>query len=44
MHKDSHHWCHQQHPKLGSTWIWTGAQGGRVINLITQEGGYEHGT
>ena len=44
MHKDFHHWCHQQHPKLGSAWIWSGAQGPRVINLITQEGGYEHGS
>jgi len=44
MHKDYHHWCHQQHPKLGSAWIWSGAGGARVINLITQEGGYEHGS
>ena len=20
MHKDFHHWCRQQHPKLGSAW------------------------
>jgi O-acetyl-ADP-ribose deacetylase (regulator of RNase III) len=44
MHKDFHHWCHHQHPKLGRAWIWSGAQGARVINLITQEGGYEHGS
>ncbi len=44
MHKDFHHWCRQQHPKLGSAWIWSGAGGVRVINLITQEGGYEHGS
>jgi len=44
MHKDFHHWCQQQHPKLGSAWIWSGAQGARVINLITQEGGYERGS
>ena len=44
MHKDFHHWCHLQHPKLGSAWIWSGAQGARVINLITQEGGHEHGS
>ena len=44
MHKDFHHWCHQQHPKTGSAWIWSGAEGARVINLITQEGGYEHGS
>lgn len=44
MHKDFHHWCHLQHPKLGSAWIWSGAGGVRLINLITQEGGYEHGS
>jgi O-acetyl-ADP-ribose deacetylase (regulator of RNase III) len=44
MHKDFHHWCRQRHPKLGSAWIWSGAGGTRVINLITQEGGYEHGS
>ncbi len=44
MHKDFHHWCHLQHPKPGSAWIWSGAQGARVINLITQEGGHEHGS
>lgn len=44
MHKDFHHWCRQQHPKLGSAWIWSGAGGVRVVNLITQDGGYEHGS
>jgi O-acetyl-ADP-ribose deacetylase (regulator of RNase III) len=43
MHKDFHRWCHHHQPKLGSAWIWSGAQGPRVINLITQTGGYEHG-
>jgi O-acetyl-ADP-ribose deacetylase (regulator of RNase III) len=44
MHKDFHHWCNQQHPKIGSAWIWSGANGARIINLLTQEGGYEHGS
>lgn len=44
MHKDFHHWCNQQHPKTGSAWIWSGVGGARVINLLTQEGGYEHGS
>ena len=44
MHKDFHHWCRQGHPKLGSAWMWSGAGGVRVINLLTQEGGYEHGS
>jgi O-acetyl-ADP-ribose deacetylase (regulator of RNase III) len=43
MHKDFHHWCHQQHPKPGSAWVWAGADGVRIINLITQEGGYKQG-
>lgn len=44
MHKDFHHWCHLHHPKIGSAWIWSGARGARVINLITQKGGHEHGS
>jgi len=44
MHKDFHHWCHLEKPKLGSAWIWSGANGARVINLITQEGGHAHGS
>ena len=44
MHKDFHHWCHQQHPKPGEAWMWGSVNGIRIINLITQEGGYGHGT
>jgi O-acetyl-ADP-ribose deacetylase (regulator of RNase III) len=44
MHKDFHHWCRVQHPKLGSAWLWGGADGVRIVNLLTQEGGYEHGS
>ena len=44
MHKDFHHWCHQQHPKPGSAWMWGGPNGVRIINLITQEGTLEHGS
>jgi O-acetyl-ADP-ribose deacetylase (regulator of RNase III) len=44
MHKDFHHWCQQGHPKLGSAWLWGGAGGVRIISLLTQEGGYEHGS
>lgn len=43
MHKDFHHWCHQSHPKTGEAWIWGGAEGVRIVNLITQEGGYGTG-
>ena len=43
MHKDYHHWCHVQHPKPGAAWIWASAEGKRIVNLITQEGGYGQG-
>ncbi len=45
MHKDFHHWCHQNQKKSqpGATWVWGGAEGVRIVNLITQEGGYHHG-
>ena len=43
MHKDFHHWCHQNHPKPGSAWVWGGSSGVRIVNLITQDGGYGHG-
>ncbi len=44
MHKDFHHWCHQAHPKPGAAWMWGGPENVRVVNLITQEGGYGHGS
>lgn len=44
MHKDFHHWCHQQHPKPGDAWMWGGPSNVRVVNLITQEGGYDRGS
>ena len=44
MHKDFHSWCHQQHPKPGAAWVWTAADGVRIVNLITQEGGYGRGS
>jgi len=40
MHKDYHHWCHQTHPKPGEAWVWGGVDSVRIVNLITQEGGY----
>lgn len=44
MHKDFHHWCHQNHPSLGEAWMWGGPGGVRIVNLITQEGGHDHGS
>jgi len=43
MHKDFHHWCHQEHRNPGEAWVWTAADGVRIVNLLTQEGGYGHG-
>lgn len=43
MHKGFHHWCHQHHPKPGEAWLWGGPDGTRVVNLLTQDGGYGHG-
>ena len=42
MHKDYHHWCHQHHGSPGDAWMWGGAGGVRVVNLITQEAGSAH--
>lgn len=44
MHKDFHHWCNQNHPKPGEAWIWGGVGGVRIVNLLTQDGGYDHGS
>jgi len=43
LQKDFHHWCNQRHPKPGSVWMWGGTGGVRIVNLLTQEGGYGHG-
>ena len=43
MHKDFHHWCHNSRPAPGAAWMWGGPGGVRIINMITQEGGYGHG-
>ncbi len=43
MHKDYRHYAHQSHPKPGEIWEW-GGFGARIINLLTQEGGFDHGS
>lgn len=43
MTKDFRHWCHQSNPKPGGAWIWSGADGRRIINLLTQEPPSGHG-
>jgi O-acetyl-ADP-ribose deacetylase (regulator of RNase III) len=44
MHKDYHHWCHLNSPEIGEAWMWGGAGGVRIVNLVTQEGGLERGS
>lgn len=44
MAKDFRHWCHQQNPKPGEAWIWSGSDGKRIVCLLTQEpaDGFNH--
>lgn len=42
MHRDYHHYANQTHPKPGEIWTW-GTSGKRILALLTQEGGFEHG-
>ena len=43
LYKDFRHFCQTQHPKAGTLWSWMGSDGKVVVNLLTQEGAYEHG-
>ena len=40
LHKDFHHWCRLHHRRPGTAWMWGAPGGVRVVNLLTQEGGY----
>ena len=42
MHKDFHHWCNHAHAKPGEAWMWGGAGGVRIVNLLTQEPAINH--
>ncbi len=44
MAKDFRHYAHQSHPKPGELWMWGGAGGARIFNLMTQEGEHAHGS
>ena len=44
MYKDFRHHCQTKHPKPGGLWIWSSADGHRIVNLFTSEGAYEHGS
>lgn len=43
MYKDFRHYCQTTHPKAGEVWLWSGADGVRIANLMTQEAAYGHG-
>ncbi len=46
MYKDFRHYCQTTHPKPGTIWAWAGVSDHgsvRIVSLLTQEGGYEHG-
>lgn len=43
MAKDFRHYAHQTHPKSGEIWVWSGAGGIRIFNLLTQEGEHTQG-
>lgn len=42
MVKDFRHHCQQSHPKPGTLWTWAGANGVRIVNLLTQEAAPAH--
>lgn len=37
MYKDFRHYCHTGDCKAGGLWAWAGADGTRIINLLTQD-------
>ena len=44
MYKDFRHHCQTKHPKSGSLWAWTSADGRYIVNLFTREAAYAHGS
>lgn len=43
MYKDFRHFCQTSHPKTGTAWTWSGANGQHIVNLLTQEAAYGQG-
>lgn len=44
LYKDFRHYCQTQHPKSGGLWTWMSADGRYIVNLLTQDGTYAHGS
>lgn len=42
MYKDFRHFYQLGHPKPGGAWVWSGADGKRIVNLFTQEEAAPH--
>ncbi len=38
LSQDFRHYCHASHPKPGGLWTWMGADGRRIVSLLTQDG------
>ncbi len=41
MAKDFRHYSRTTHPQTGTLWAWMGADGKRIVNLLTQDGEHE---
>ncbi|MFA6015499.1 MAG: macro domain-containing protein [Gallionellaceae bacterium] len=44
MYKDFRHHCQTSHPKPGELWTWMSSDGRFIVNLLTREAAYHHGT
>lgn len=44
MVRDFRHFCHTTQPKSGEAWVWSGAMGKRIVNLLTQEAPQSQGS
>jgi O-acetyl-ADP-ribose deacetylase (regulator of RNase III) len=42
MVKDFRHYCHESNPKPGTLWAWAGADGRRIVSLLTQDTAEKH--
>lgn len=44
MYKDFRHYCKTSHPKPGELWTWPTTDHRQIVNLLTQESAYDHGS
>jgi len=44
LYKDFRHFCQTTHPKSGGLWTWMSADSRYIVNLLTQDAAYEHGS